>query len=329
MRRRPFLGLAAGALAMPAVLARAQGSAGNYPDRPIRFIVPFPAGGGTDTWARIAAEGMTPELGGQSIIIDNRGGAGGLVGTEAAAKAPPDGYTLLFTITTHIQTPVVMKRFPYDPVKDFAPIGRLGTTAITFCVGPAVPASVRTMQDFVAWAKGRDLSLGSYAPGSTGHAFALMLADEAKLKMTHVAYRGEAPMLQDMLAGQIHGGFHSMAAAGEMMKAGRILPLASSGERRVPSLGSVPTLLELGYSKRFTFNGFSGLLAPVRTPQPILDKLAEAFRVAANKPETHQRLLAIDTFPSYQDPPTFRAQIERNLREWTEIATELNLTIEG
>lgn len=314
---------------MPAVLARAQGSAGSYPDRPIRFIVPFPAGGGTDTWARIAAEGMTPELGGQSIIIDNRGGAGGLVGTEAAAKAPPDGYTLLFTITTHIQTPVVMKRFPYDPVKDFAPIGRLGTTAITFCVGPAVPASVRTMQDFVAWAKGRDLSLGSYAPGSTGHAFALMLADEAKLKMTHVAYRGEAPMLQDMLAGQIHGGFHSMAAAGEMMKAGRIRPLASSGERRVPSLGSVPTLLELGYSKRFTFNGFSGLLAPVRTPQPILDKLAEAFRVAANKPETHQRLLAIDTFPSYQDPPTFRAQIERNLREWTEIATELNLTIEG
>ncbi|MBX6746311.1 MAG: hypothetical protein IRY87_30115, partial [Acetobacteraceae bacterium] len=139
----------------------------------------------------------------------------------------------------------------------------------------------------------------------------------------------EAPMLQDMLAGQIHGGFHSMAAAGEMMKAGRIRPLASSGERRVPSLGSVPTLLELGYSKRFTFNGFSGLLAPVRTPQPILDKLAEAFRVAANKPETHQRLLAIDTFPSYQDPPTFRTQIERNLREWTEIATELNLTIEG
>lgn len=314
---------------MPAVLARAQGNAGTYPDRPIRFIVPFPAGGGTDTWARIAAEGMTPELGGQSIIIDNRGGAGGLVGTEAAAKAVPDGYTLLFTITTHIQTPVVMKRFPYDPVKDFAPIGRLGTTSITFCVGPAVPASIRTMQEFTAWAKGRDLSLGSYAPGSTGHAFTLMLAEEAKFQMQHVAYRGEAPMLQDMMAGQIHGGFHSMAAAGEMMKAGRIRPLASSGERRVPSLGSVPTLLELGYSRRFTFNGFSGLLAPARTPQPILDRLTEAFRVAASKPETHQRLLAIDTFPSYQDPPTFRAQIERNLREWTEIATELNLTIES
>jgi tripartite-type tricarboxylate transporter receptor subunit TctC len=120
-----------------------------------------------------------------------------------------------------------------------------------------------------------------------------------------------------------------MASAGEMMKAGRVRPLGSSGERRVPSLPEVPTLLELGFSRRFTFNGFSGLLAPARTPRPVLDRLVEAFRVVAAKPETHRRLLAIDTFPSYQDPPTFRAQIERNLREWTEIAERLNLSIEG
>jgi tripartite-type tricarboxylate transporter receptor subunit TctC len=325
LQRRPLLGLAAAAAGLLPAPVLAQGA---YPDRPVRFIVPFPPGGGTDTWARIAAEGMQAELG-QPIVIENRGGAGGLVGTEAAAKAPPDGYTLLFTITTHIQTPVVMKRFPYDPVADFAPIGRLGTTAITFCVGPAVPAPVRSMADFTAWARNRDLSLGSYAAGSSGHAFVLMLAEEAKLRMTHVPYRGETPMLQDMLSGQIHGGFHSMASAGEMMKTGRIRPLASSGERRVPSLPEVPTLLELGFSRRFTFNGFSGLLAPVRTPQPVLDRLTEAFRVVASKPETHGRLLAIDTFPSYQDPPAFRAQIERNLREWTEIAEQLNLSIEG
>ncbi len=323
LERRPLLGLAAAGL-LPAPAAPAKGA---YPDRPVRFIVPFPPGGGTDVWARIAAEGMQAELG-QPIIIENRGGAGGMVGTEAAAKAPPDGHTLLFTITTHIQTPVVMRRFPYDPVADFAPIGRLGTTAITFCVGPAVPASVRSMADFAAWGRDRDLSLGSYAPGSSGHAFALMLAEEARLRMTHVAYRGETPMLQDMLAGQIHGGFHSMAGAGEMMKAGRVRPLGSSGERRVPSLPEVPTLGELGFSRRFTFS-FSGLLAPARTPRPVLDRLAEAFRAVAAKPETHQRLLAIDTFPSYQDPPTFRMQIERNLREWTEIAERLNLSIEG
>ncbi|SDB65796.1 Bug family tripartite tricarboxylate transporter substrate binding protein [Belnapia rosea] len=323
MRRRHLLA-ALPVLAAPAMV-RAQGS---YPDRPIRFIVPFPPGGGTDTWARIAADAMTPELG-QSIIIENRGGGGGLIGTEAAAKMPPDGYALLFTITTHVQTPVVMKRFPYDPVADFAPIGRLGTTSILFCVGPRVPAEVTTMEQFTTWARGRDLSLGSYAPGSTGHAFALMLAEEAKLEMTHVAYRGETPMLQDMLAGQVHGGFHSMAAAGEMMKAGRIRPLASSGEARVPSMQQVPTLKELGFSSRFSFSGFSGLLAPARTPQPVLDRLVEAFRIGAAKPETHRRLLAIDTIPNYQDPATFKAQIARNLREWTEIAERLNLSIEG
>src|SRR5918997_1399361 len=148
MRRRPILGLAAQALAIPAI-ARAQGGP-RYPDRPVRFIVPFPAGGGTDVWARMVAEGMQAELG-QPIVIENRGGAGGLVGREAAAKVPPDGYTLLFTITTHIQTPVVMRRFPYDPVADFAPIGRLGTTSILFCVGPKVPAEIRTMAQFSAW----------------------------------------------------------------------------------------------------------------------------------------------------------------------------------
>jgi tripartite-type tricarboxylate transporter receptor subunit TctC len=296
MRRRPLLGLAAATLAMPAVPARAQGT---YPDRPIRFIVPFPPGGGTDTWARIAAEAMQPELG-QPIVVENRGGAGGLVGTEAAAKAPPDGHTLLFTITTHIQTPVVMRRFPYDPVRDFAPIGRLGTTSISFCVGPKVPPEVRALRDFVAWGKGRDLSFGSYAPGSTGHAFALLLAEEAGLTIEHVAYRGETPMLQDMLSGQIDGGFHSMAAAGEMIKAGRLRALATAGERRIPALGEVPLLKELGFSERFSFSGFSGLLAPARVPQPILERLAEAFRVAANKPEAHRRLLAVDTVPSYQ-----------------------------
>jgi tripartite-type tricarboxylate transporter receptor subunit TctC len=321
VRRRSLLGAAA---ALPAP-ASAQGG---YPDRPVRFIVPFPPGGGTDVWARIAADGMQAELG-QPIVIENRGGAGGLVGTEAAAKVAPDGYTLLFTITTHVQTPVVVKRFPYDPVADFAPIGRLDTTAITFCIGPAVPDGVRSMAEFTAWAGGRDLSLGSYAPGSTGHAFALMLAEEAKLRMTHVAYRGETPMLQDMLAGQIHGGFHSMAAAGEMIRAGRLRPLGSSGERRVPSLPEVPTLGELGFSRRFAFGGFSGLLAPARTPQPVLDRLVEAFRVVAAKPQTQQKLLALDTFPSYQDPAAFRAQIERNLREWTEIATALNLSVDG
>ena len=132
-----------------------------------------------------------------------------------------------------------------------------------------------------------------------------------------------------MRAGQIRGGFHSMATRGGRVKAGRARALAPAGDRRVPALPDTPLLKDLGFSERFSFSGFSGLLAPAGTPQPILDRLAGAFRIAAAKPETHSRLLALDTVPSYQDPPTFRTQIERNLREWTEIANRLNLTVEG
>jgi tripartite-type tricarboxylate transporter receptor subunit TctC len=174
MRRRPFLGLAAQALAFPAIaLAQDRGGSGlsaappggaRYPDRPIRVIVPFPPGGGTDVWARMVAEGLQAELG-QTILIENRAGAGGLVGAEVAAKAVPDGYTLLYNITTHVQAPVTFRRFPYDPVADFFPVGRLGTTAITFCVGPSVPASITTLAEFVAWGRGRDLSLRQLRPG--------------------------------------------------------------------------------------------------------------------------------------------------------------------
>lgn len=321
MRRRHLL---AASLAAPAI-ASAQGA---YPDRPVRFIVPFPPGGGTDTWARITSEGMQPEFG-QPIVIENRGGAGGLVGTEYAAKVPPDGYQLLFTITTHIQSPVVLRRFPYDPIADFAPIGRLGSSNVVFVVGPRVPAEITTMPDFLRWAAGRDLSLGSYASGSTGHAFALMFAEEAKFKMEHVAYRGETPMLQDMLSGSIHGGFHSMAAAGEMVHARRVRPLGASGTARIPSLPDVPTMTELGFSRRFTFSGFSGLLAPARTPQPILDRLTEVFRIAANKPETLQRLRRIDTIPGYLAPADFKAFLQKTLEDWTAITNALDLRMDS
>ncbi len=322
MNRRSVLGLVAGSVAVPAVL-RAQ--EGRYPDRPIRLVVPYPPGGGTDTWARLVTEGMQPELG-QTIVIENRGGASGMVGAEIVANAVPDGYTLLYHITTHVQAPVVLRRFPYNPVNDFTFIGRLGTTAITFCIGPSVPAEIKTLVEFIAWGRGRDLSIGNYGPGSSGHAFGLLLAREAGLKATHVAYRGEAPMLQDLLAGSFHGGFHSTIVAGEMIKAGRLRPLATGGPDRVPSLADrVPTLIELGYSRRFDFSGFNGLLAPAQVPQEVLNRLVPAFRKVATAPETLRRLRAIDTVPGYEDPATFRASAERTLRQWQEMADALDL----
>ncbi len=300
-----------------------------YPLRPVRVIVPYPAGGGTDTWGRLAVEGMQPELGG-TVIVDNRGGGNGIIGTEAVAKAEPDGHQLLFTITSHIQVPVVMRRFTYDPIKDFAPIGRLSYTALAFCVGPKVPAEVTTLQQFIEWAKGKDLSLGNYAAGSHGHAFAVLLAREAKLKSVNIAYRGESPMLQDMLGGSIDGGFHSMAAAGAMVRDGKVRALAVAATRqRIASLPNVPTMLELGYSDYFGFTSFSGLFAPAKTPQPIVDKLAAAFKVAANKPLVQERLIGMDTVPAYLPPAEFKAEGERSLKQWTEIVEALDLRMDG
>lgn len=321
MDRRTLLAAAGAGLALPA-LGRSQG---RWPDRPIRMIVPFPAGGGTDAWARMTAEPLGQELG-QAILVENRSGGSGMIGTDAAAKAAPDGYTLLMNITTHVQSPVVMRRSPYDPFRDFAFIGRLGTTAITFGIGPSVPAALATLDGFLAWAKGRPLAFGNYGQGTTGHAFAMLLAQEAGLEVTHVAYRGEGTMVPDFLAGSFHGGFNSTIAAGELYKAGRLRPLATGGPDRVPSLADrVPTLIELGYSQRFNFSGFTGLFAPARTPPEILDRLVPAFRKVVTAPEFVARLHAIDTIPGYEDPATFRASAERTMRQWEEMARTLDL----
>ncbi len=320
MRRRGILAASTGL-----VLARPALAQGGWPDRPIRWIVPFPPGGSTDLWARLMSEPMSAALG-QPIVIDNRGGAGGLIGTEAAARATPDGYTMLFTITTHVTSPVVLRRFPYDPVNDFAPIGKLGVTPLVLCASPSTQGD--TLAEFVAWARGKDLSYGSYAPGSSGHAYGQMFSDEARLGMTHVAYRGEGPMLQDMIAGNVACAFHSMAASGGAIRSRRIRPLALSGTRRLPSLPEVPLMEEAGYSKRFAFSGFIGLLAPARTPQPIVDRAAGLFERIVADANTQRRLLEIDTIPAWLGPEAFREDIARCLREWEVIATELNLFVQ-
>lgn len=320
IQRRHILALpGAAALARPAL-------AQSWPDRPIRWIVPFPPGGSTDLWARLVAEPMAADLG-QPIVIDNRGGAGGLIGTEAAARAAPDGHTMLFTITTHVTSPVVLRRFPYDPVADFAPIGKLGVTPLVLCASPSTQGN--TVQDFVGWARGKDLSYASYAPGSSGHAYGQMFSDEARLNMTHVAYRGEGPMLQDMLAGNVACAFHSMAASGGAIRARRIRPLALSGTQRLPSLPEVPLMRESGFSERFAFSGFIGLLAPARVPQPILDRTVASFRRVMETPAVLARLTEIDTIPQYLGPEAFREDIARALRDWTVLATELNLQVSG
>ncbi|MDN3567765.1 tripartite tricarboxylate transporter substrate binding protein [Paeniroseomonas aquatica] len=323
MKRRRLLALPS-LLATPAISpALAQPP---WPDRPIRFVVPFPPGGATDIWSRLIAEAMGASLG-QPIVIENRSGAGGMVGTEAVAKGPADGNTLLFTISPFIQSPVVFRRWPYQPLEDFAPVGKLGTTPLPFCIRPEIPAT--TPAEFSAWARGKDLSFGSYATGSSGHAFAQLYSDTDRLGMTHVGYRGEAPMLTDILGGRIACGFHSMTAAGDFIRSGRLRPLAVLGRRRVPSLPELPTFLELGYPAAFGMSGFIGLFAPARVPAPVQARLAETFAEAMRREAVVRRLLEIDTLPGWLGPVEFRAEIAAQLAEWTELATAMNLTVDG
>ena len=324
MRRRSLPALGAALLATPA-LAQGSNQAG-YPDRPIRFIVPFPAGGATDIWSRLIAEAMSADLG-QPIVIENRSGAGGMLGAEVVAKGPTDGYTLLYTISPLIQSPVVFRRWPYQPLEDFAPIGKVGTTPLPFCIRPEIPA--RTLAEFVAYARGRDLSFGSYATGSSGHAFAQLFSDAEKLGMTHIAYRGEAPMLTDILGGRIQCGFHSMTASGDHIRSGRLRPLACLGRRRIPSLPELPTFIELGYQDEFAMSGFIGLFAPARVPASIQARLVESFAGAMRQEGVLRRLQEMDTLAGYLPPAEFKAEMATQLQQWTALATAMNLTVDG
>jgi len=319
MDRRTLLGLAAGGLAAPA-LAQVP-----YPNRPIRMVVPLPAGGATDIWARLVAEPMAAILG-QPVVIENRAGAGGMIGTEAVKNAPADGYTILFHISNFVQTPAVLRRWPYR-VEDFAPVGKFGTTPLPFCVRADIPAT--TLREFVSYARGRQLAYGTYSPGTSGHAFAQALSDLEGLEMTAVHYRGEALMLQDVLGGRIPCAFHSMTASGDQIRSGRIRPLATLGRAGIPSLPSVPTFVSLGYPDYFGNSGFIGLFAPARTPEPVLGALVDAFRETMARPELLRRLAEMDTIPQYLGPAEFRADIEAYLRFWTGLVERLNLTAEG
>lgn len=315
--------MAAGLLLSAPALAQAP-----WPSRPIRMVVPFPPGGLTDLQARLLAERMSADLG-QQIIVENRGGGGGVIGAEAVARSAPDGYTLLFNISPHVQTPVVMRRFPYHPVDDFAPIGRLSTTPIVLMTGPAVPPEVLTFRQFIEWGRGRRLAFGNIAAGSTGHAFGIMLGTETGLDFAHVAYRGEAPAVQDMLAGALHIAFLSMAGSGEQVRTGRFKAVAVTGEERFAGLPNTPTLREQGFSARFSLENFGGLFAPAGTPPAIVQRLEQSFRAAATSDGLRQRLTAIDVVPAYLDAAAFRALVGRIMTEWTRITEELNLRLES
>ena len=277
---------------LTAVCAMAHGqSAQTYPNKPIRIVVPYAPGGTTSILTRAVGQKLT-DAWGQSIIVDNRGGAAGGIGTEAVARAAPDGYTLLLgTVGTFGINSAVYTKLSYDPVKDFAPVGMLATSANMLLVHPSVP--VTSVKELIALAKSKPNSLnyGSSGSGSTSHLSGEMFKSMAGINMTHVPYKGGAPMMADLLGGQLEVMFDQVPAVLPHVKSGRARALAVTTAQRSAAAPDVPTMAEAGVPG-YEMAVWYGLLAPAATPRDIVAKLNAELAKVLNQPDFKQQMLA-------------------------------------
>lgn len=254
--------------------AMASAQTANYPSRPVTLVVPAGAGGGTDVVARVLADELGKRLG-QAVVVDNKTGASGMLGTQAVARAAPDGHTLLVAYSTPIfYAHHIFAKVPYDIRKDFEFISQLAATSLVMMVNADVPA--KNMKEFMAWAQQNQgkVNYGSYGQGSPGHLMSAYLSDSRKLDMTHVAYKSEAPHIQDLAGGVVSWGLGTIAAAQGALKDKRIRPIAIYGPKRLAELPDVATMAEQGFADpEFNTVAWFTLLAPAGTPKPILQRL--------------------------------------------------------
>ncbi|HPU50020.1 MAG TPA: tripartite tricarboxylate transporter substrate binding protein [Burkholderiaceae bacterium] len=305
-----------------ASLAQAQAqapaaAAAAYPTRPIKMVVPFPAGGATDLVARLVA-GKMSEAWGQSVVVDNRPGASGMIGSEQVMRAPADGYTLLMTITTHIQNPAIFAKIPYDALKDFEPISQIALSYLVLAVKPEFPA--RDIKEFVSVVKATPgkYNFGSFGTGSSSHILGERFARVAGLDMTHVPYKGAAPLTTDLLGGQVSSGWVDVSTATPHIAAGKLRPLAISGPARTPMLPNVPTLGEYGYTG-FEPLGWAGLMVAAGTPKPIIEKISKEVMRIVKLPDVQARLLEQTLVPVGDSPESFARTLRRDMALWAQV----------
>lgn len=301
--------------------------AADYPARPIRLVVPYAPGGGADGVARIVARRVSETIG-QSIVIDNKGGAGSILGTDIVAKAEPDGYTLLLGQSGPIAiNPAIYKSLPYDPVKDFAPITMTTAYPYILVVNPELPA--KTLQDLVALAKSKPgaLNYGSTGVGAANHLVAELFNGKAGLRMTHIPYRGTALAVADLISGQLSMVFGDPISVLAHIKFGKLRALAVTSQQRSPVAPDVPTIAESGFAG-FDAIAWHGILAPARTPPAIVQKLNEEIARALQDPPTKELLVnqAMQTVGS--SSADFAAFIRKDIAIWKDVATTANVTVE-
>jgi tripartite-type tricarboxylate transporter receptor subunit TctC len=315
--------LVAGVLALLAISSPAWAE---YPERPIRMVVPFPPGGVTDVVARLIAEKLTADLG-QQVIVDNKAGAGGVIATDVVAKAAPDGYTILFTTPNHTINAAFRTALPFDTEKDFTPISIAGQVPMLLVSHPSLP--VTDYKGFVAYARANPgkINVSHAGNGTLPHIQMELLMVKEHIQVTNVPYRGAAPALADLVAGQVQAKLDNYTTAQSFVAQKKLNALAFTSAKRQKQLPDVPTIMEMGV-KDYEGYLWMGLVAPAGTPQPIVDKLAAAARRAATAPETLARFDKDGVEPVGDTPAEFKARISREIGQWRELAKQTRITIE-
>jgi tripartite-type tricarboxylate transporter receptor subunit TctC len=288
-----------------------------FPSRPLRLIVPFAPGGTNDSVGRVVADKLAVRLG-QPIVVDNRAGANSIIGCEIVAKAAPDGYTMVIVAAGFAVNPGLVKKLPYDSLRDFAPIGLVGDGPYLLVIHPSIPA--KNLSEFIAWAKARpgQVNYASTGVGSPPHLAAELLRTMAGLDLVHVPYKGGGAVLPDLLAGRIPMFFGSVSTLAPHIRSGKLRGIGMTTPKRSPSMPELPTFAESGL-KGYDVTGWYGILAPGKTPRSIVNRINGDLRQVLADPETQARLFQRGIDPQPGSPAEFAELIRREIPKWAKV----------
>ena len=292
----------------------------DYPNRPLKLVIPFPAGGSSDGIGRQIADKLSGVLK-QSVVVENKGGAGGVIGTDAVAKSVPDGYTLALVDVFHTSTPIYTRKMPYDAVRDFTPVSLVGRSPAFWLSGPAFDP--RTGKEALTYARAHPSSM-TMAIAGTGSVVVDLFKARTGLQFVSVPYRGSSPAMVDLMSGQVQTMITTMASAGTHVKAGKLRPLAVTGQRRNTDYPDVPTFAELGVNG-MDYEQWFGILGPAHLPRHVVDKLASAMEQVLRMPDVRERLVGMALEVAQPGPTEMRAKLESDAARWIKLAQELNI----
>ena len=314
-------------VALLMLLAGSVSAQQNFPSKPIRFIVPFPPGGSTDPLARLAGQRMA-ESWGQQVLIDNRPGGSTIIGTEAVAKAAPDGYTILLAGIPLVTGTSLYPNIPYDAIRDFAPVTTIARSEYVLVLHPSVPAN--NLQEFIALAKSKpdQLDYGSSGTGGSLHLAGELFNVVAGVKMLHIPYKGSGPLVTDLIGGQVRLSFQTPIATIGHIRSGKLRPIAVTGKTRLAALPQVPTFSEAGLSG-FDVDIWFGIVAPAGTPRAIIDRMANEVGKGLASPETREKLASQGMDPFISTPEQTAALIRNDIAKYAKIIKTANIKVEN